>query len=224
MRLQGRGIEMRFGPTPALRGADLCVERGQVVAIQGPSGSGKTTFLHCLGALLTPHQGSVELDGRRIDHLKNQEKARLRRTSFGFVFQFGELVPELTLVENIAMPLLLNGSTTPAATREAAAWAQRLEIGSLADRLPAQVSGGQAQRAAVARALIHHPSVIFADEPTGALDQENGQLVLDALVHNARDLGTAIVLVTHDDDVAERADVRYVMRDGVCHAERTITP
>ena len=168
--LTGRGLHKSFGPTPALRGVDVSVKAGEVLAVMGPSGAGKSTLLHCLAGILTPESGEVIFDGRRIDRLPDRERSRLRRTSFGFVFQFGQLVPELPVVENIALPLLLAGRGRRAMAA-AEAWLPRLGLDGLGRRLPGELSGGQGQRAAIARALIAGPRLVFADEPTGSLDR-----------------------------------------------------
>jgi putative ABC transport system ATP-binding protein len=217
--LLGRGLYKSFGPIPALRGADLEVAAGEVLAVTGPSGSGKSTLLHCLASILTPDAGEVVLDGRRIDRLPDNERSRLRRTAFGFVFQFGQLVPELPLRENIALPLLLGGRGRRAALAEADAWAGRLGLADSADRLPGEVSGGQAQRVAIARALIAGPRIVFADEPTGALDSVAADEVMELLVTTAQADRVSVVLVTHEPRVAAYADRQVTVRDG-----RTVTP
>jgi len=213
--LAARDLRKTFGTTAALAGVTFEVTPGEVVAVMGPSGSGKSTLLHCLAGLLRPDAGEVVFDGRRVDQLSERERSALRLHRFGFVFQFGELVPELTLLENVALPVRL---TRRADRRTAARRAQEalaaLGVGEVADRRAAEVSGGQAQRAAVARALVHDPAVVFADEPTGALDTVAGEQVLEALVGMARDRGTAVVLVTHEPRVAAYAQREVVLRDG----------
>lgn len=195
--------------------ADLTVRPGTVLAITGPSGCGKSSLLYCLGGVLRPSAGRVLLDGADLAGADDTALSAIRAGRFGFVFQFGELVPELTLAENVGLPLLIAGIGRRRARPRVAEMLGRLEIGALADRRPAQVSGGQAQRAAVARALIHQPSYVFADEPTGSLDRHSGALVLDAMLGIARDQGAGVVLITHDPDVAARADQVAAMADGV---------
>jgi putative ABC transport system ATP-binding protein len=212
-------LHLAFGPTPALTGASVAVAPGEVVALTGPSGSGKSSLLHCAAGLLIPDQGSVLFDGTRVDQLPDDERSRLRRERFGFVFQFGSMVPELTAQENVALPLRLAGSSRRAAAREAAEWLARLGVADVAGRRPGEMSGGQGQRVAVARALITCPSIVFADEPTGALDKANGAVVADALVDIARSENTAVLLVTHDPEIALRADREVRMRDGRVAAE-----
>jgi putative ABC transport system ATP-binding protein len=156
----------------------------------------------------------VWLEDMRIDALGENQRSALRRTSFGFVFQFGQLVPELSAVENVMLPLLLNGSPREAAHAAAVAWLPRLGLDGLADRRPGELSGGQAQRVAIARAMVAEPRVVFADEPTGALDSLAGEQVLELLTDAARERGTTIVLVTHEPRVAAYADREIVLRDG----------
>lgn len=211
------GLELRktFGTTAALAGVTFQVSPGEVVAVMGPSGSGKSTLLHCLAGLLRPDAGEVLFEGRRVDQLSERERSALRLHRFGFVFQFGELVPELTLLENVALPVrLTRRADRRAAARRAHEALAALGVGEVANRRAAEVSGGEAQRAAVARALVHDPAVVFADEPTGALDTVAGEHVLEALVGMARDRGTAVVLVTHEPRVAAYAQREVVLRDG----------
>ncbi|MFI5956543.1 ABC transporter ATP-binding protein [Cryptosporangium sp. NPDC051539] len=214
MILTASELELSFGETPALRGASLQVERGEMLAIMGPSGSGKSTLLHCLAGILTPSSGSVEFAGSRLDTLSEDARSALRRERFGFVFQFGQLVPELTAVENVALPLLLNGVRRGAAVRRATPWFERLGLAGLERRRSGELSGGQAQRVALARGLVAGPEVLFADEPTGALDSLTGEQVMDLLVGVARADGTTVVLVTHEPRVAAYADREVVVRDG----------
>jgi putative ABC transport system ATP-binding protein len=207
-------LVLRFGTTEALRGMSITVSRGEVVAVVGPSGSGKSSLLHCLACILPPTSGEVSLNGRRIDRADEATLSRIRLCEFGFVFQFGELIPELSLAENVALPLRFGGMKRSAARREAHVMLDALGIGDLVDRRPAQVSGGQMQRAAIGRAVVHRPSVLFADEPTGALDTETGVRVLDVLLDERVRGNTSIVLVTHDEKVAGRADRIVGMQDG----------
>lgn len=212
--LTARALVKNFGPTPALRGADLTVDEGEIVAVLGPSGSGKSTLLHCAAGILAPDAGSVSFDGTDLTTLQDRELSDLRRTAFGFVFQFGQLIDELTCAENVALPLRLAGTGRQAADRAARQWLDRVDAVDIADRRPPQVSGGQAQRVAVARALIHAPAVIFADEPTGALDSLSGEKVLSLLTRAVRETGAALVLVTHEPRVAAYSDREVVVRDG----------
>ncbi|MBO3100562.1 ABC transporter ATP-binding protein [Cellulomonas fengjieae] len=212
--LRGTGLRHSFGATPVLDGVDVHVASGEVVAVMGPSGSGKSTLLHLLAGLLRPDAGTVELAGERIDHLSDRARSQIRLTRLGFVFQFGDLVPELTVVENVELPLRLTGTRPGPARSRALAMLDRLGVVDQAERRLSAVSGGQAQRAAVARALVHRPAVVLADEPTGSLDTVTGELVLEALVGAARDQGTAVVLVTHELRVASYASRDVQLRDG----------
>ncbi|MEU8233547.1 ABC transporter ATP-binding protein [Actinoplanes sp. NPDC048791] len=216
--IEARDVVLSFGETPALRGADLAVAEGELLAIMGPSGSGKSTLLHCLAGILVPESGEILFEGRRVDRLGETERSRLRRDKFGFVFQFGQLVPELSAQENVALPLLLNGMRRAAAVAEARAWFGRLGLDGLEERRSGELSGGQAQRVALARGLVARPRVLFADEPTGALDSLTGEQVMDLLVNAARAEGTTVVLVTHEPRVAAYADREVVVRDGRVHS------
>ena len=212
--IEGRDLVISFGETPALRGADLPVQRGEVLAVMGPSGSGKSTLLHCLAGILAPGAGEVWFGGCRVDTMSETERSALRRDRFGFVFQFGQLVPELTAEENIALPLLLSGIRRKPALEQAGAWFGRLGLAGLEQRRSGELSGGQAQRVALARGLVAHPDVLFADEPTGSLDSLTGELVMGLMTDAAREEGTTVVLVTHEPRVAAYADREVIVRDG----------
>jgi putative ABC transport system ATP-binding protein len=212
--LEARQIEKAFGRTHALRGVSLAIERGETVAITGPSGSGKSTLLHCLSGIMSPETGEVHYAGRRIDDLDETARTRLRREEFGIVFQFDRLVPELTAVENVALPLLFAGRGRDEATTVARGRLEEAAALDVADSRPAELSGGQHQRVAIARALVTGPKVIFADEPTGALDSVAGERVLSLLMAAARTNGATVVIVTHDNQVAAHADREIVLRDG----------
>jgi putative ABC transport system ATP-binding protein len=219
--LTAKGLHKSFGRTAALRGAGLDLRAGESVAVTGPSGSGKSTLLHCLAGVLQADSGVVSFRGQRLDEMKVDERTRLRRVNFGLVLQFGQLVPELTAVENVALPLLLEGRSRAEAAASANQWLERLDIGGVAKSRPTGMSGGEAQRVAIARALVTSPDVVFADEPTGALDTVSGELALQVLVKATRETGAALVLVTHDNRVAAVADREVVLRDGVVEAEGT---
>jgi putative ABC transport system ATP-binding protein len=212
--LRAEDVGKSFGPTVALREVSMALAVGEIVAVLGPSGSGKSTLLHCLAGIFTPDTGAVWFDGRRLDQLGDSARTKLRRTAFGFVFQFGQLVPELTAVDNIALPLLRDGVRRGEAYTRAAAWFPRLELDGLEQRRTGELSGGQAQRVAVGRALVTRPRVLFADEPTGSLDSLAGEKVMDLLVDAARAERTAVVLVSHDARVAAHADRQIIVRDG----------
>ncbi|WP_024286732.1 ABC transporter ATP-binding protein [Cellulomonas sp. KRMCY2] len=217
--LEVHHVAKSFGNRVALLDASLSVAPGQIVAVMGPSGSGKSTLLHCAAGVLRPDSGAVRFDGHDLVAATTTERARARRTTFGFVFQFGQLVPELTAVENVALPLLLNGTPRRFARVTAHEMLTRLGVADVADQRPGAMSGGQAQRVAVARALVTGPRVIFADEPTGSLDSVTGRAVMEQFVAGVRQENAAMVLVTHDDEVAEYADRIVTVRDG-----RTDTP
>lgn len=207
-------LRLSYGDTPALDGCTLSVEAGERVAMMGPSGSGKSTLLHCLAGVLRPDAGTVMFDGVEVPALSESRRSRLRLERMGVVFQFGDLVPELSLVENVMLPVQLLGMSSARARSRALAVLDELGVADVADRRAGTVSGGQAQRAAVARAIVHEPAVIFADEPTGSLDTVNAELVLDALVDLAGRSGAALVVVTHDHQVAAHLDRLVTMRDG----------
>ncbi|MEU1752417.1 ABC transporter ATP-binding protein [Micromonospora matsumotoense] len=213
--LRTRGVIRSYGPTPALRGVSLDVAEGEIVAVTGPSGCGKSTLLHCLAGILRPDEGEVHWRGERIDTWPEAARSRLRRTEFGVLFQFGQLVAELTAVENVALPLLLAGTGRREAGRAAGEWLDQLGVAHLADVRPGAMSGGQQQRCAMARALVTGPRVLFADEPTGALDTLSGEEVLTQLVRFAREQGTTVVLVTHEPRIAAYADREVMLRDGL---------
>ncbi|HKA04009.1 MAG TPA: ABC transporter ATP-binding protein, partial [Acidimicrobiales bacterium] len=175
---------------------------------------GKSTLLHCLAGILRPDAGEVWFDRRRVDTMSEKARTELRRERFGFVFQFGQLVPELRAVENAALPLLLAGQSRAESLRAASSWFERLRLSGLEQRRPGELSGGEAQRVAMARAMVAQPDVIFADEPTGSLDSLSGELVMDLLVDAGRHAGTTVVLVTHEPRVAAYADREVVVRDG----------
>ena len=212
--IEARDVVKSFGETPALQGASVSVPPGEILAVMGPSGSGKSTLLHCMAGIFKPDRGQVWFGGRRIDDLGEAERTRLRRTAFGFIFQFGQLVPELSATDNIALPLLLGKVGRKEAYRQAETWLERLGLKELGDHRTGELSGGEAQRVALARALTIRPRILFADEPTGSLDSLMGERVMDLLVDLARQEGTTVVLVTHDARVAAYADREVMVRDG----------
>ncbi|MGW6946750.1 ABC transporter ATP-binding protein [Streptomyces xanthophaeus] len=212
--LAATDLRKTYGSTRALDGAEFSVHPGEVVAVMGPSGSGKSTLLHCLAGIVTPDSGSITYAGRELSGMNDAARSALRRSEFGFVFQFGQLVPELTCVENVALPLRLTGVKGKEAERTALHWMEKLQVEDLGRKRPGEISGGQGQRVAVARALVTQPRVIFADEPTGALDSLNGELVMQLLTETARSANAAVVLVTHETRVAAYSDREIVVRDG----------
>ncbi len=212
--LSARDLRKTYGPTTALDGVSLDVRPGEIVAVMGPSGSGKSTLMHCLAGIVRPDSGELRYRDRDLITASDAERSALRRSEFGFVFQFGQLVPELTCLENVALPLRMEGVRRKEAERRAAHWLDRLDVSDVAGQRPGQVSGGQGQRVAVARALVTDPAVVFADEPTGALDSLNGELVMRLLTECVEQSETAVVLVTHEPSVAAYSHREVVVRDG----------
>jgi putative ABC transport system ATP-binding protein len=212
--LQAHSLRKSFARTDALRGVSVEIAAGETVAITGPSGSGKSTLMLCLAGILRPEAGEVLYDQQRLDRLGEAERTRLRRREMGIVLQFGQLVPELTAVQNVTLPLLLLKHDRASARRAALSWLERVGADDLADQVPSELSGGQAQRVAVARALVTGPKVVFADEPTGSLDTVAGETVLAQLLGAVRDTGATLVMVTHENRVAASADREIVLRDG----------
>ncbi len=212
-------IEYAYRRNTALRGVSLQLKPGEVVAVTGASGCGKSTLLHCAAGILTPDAGAVRVDGKDLAALPEEQRAALRRTQVGIVLQFGQLVPDLPLVDNVALPLLLGGHERAEAHKAAMNWLDQVGIADDADAVPGELSGGQTQRAAVARALVTGPSVVLADEPTGSLDSRAGQELLDVLLEAARYRGAALLMVTHDNLVAASADREIRLRDGLIQHE-----
>ena len=218
--LIGQGLVKRYGSLAALAGVDLAVEAGESVAVMGASGSGKTTLLHCLAGIVPIDAGQVVLAppgtpaAVHVETLDDGGRSRLRREAFGFVFQSGMLVPELTALENVALPLMLNGARRRAAEAQARPLLDRLGLAGTGERRPGELSGGQAQRVAIARALVTDPAVVFADEPTGQLDSRTAADVLDTLLAATTQSGRALVVVTHDQGVAARCDATVHLVDG----------
>lgn len=216
--LAASGLVKTYGASTALAGVDFHVGRGESVAIMGASGSGKTTLLHCLAGIVGPDTGSVVLSTAQgpleVTGLNEAGRSRLRREAFGFVFQQGLLLPELTAVENVALPLMLTGVDRRAAEQTAAMWLAALGLAGLESRRIGQLSGGQAQRVAIARAQTTGAAVVFADEPTGALDSQTSTEVMDALIRSTTDCGRSLVVVTHDETVAARCSRLVRLADG----------
>ncbi len=212
--LTGRGLVKTYGTQRALDGVDIEIAPGEAVAVVGPSGSGKSTLLHVLAGILPADAGEVLAGGTRIDDASETARSELRRTRFGFVFQSGMLVAELTAEENAALPQLLGGLARSAALATARERLGELGLAGKEKHRPGELSGGEAQRVAIARALGHRPSVIFADEPTGALDSRTGGETMRALLDSAAGTGAAVVVVTHDRDLAAALPRTVTMRDG----------
>lgn len=214
LAVHATGVAHDYGRRPALRGVDLTVAAGEMVAVTGPSGSGKSTLLHVLSGVLRPDEGEVRLGDEVVTTMSEDARSRLRRTRVGVLFQFGQLIDELTLADNVALPLLLERRKRAEAMETARAWLTRVGVGDLADELPGEVSGGQAQRAALARALVTNPGVLFADEPTGALDRSTGDAVMSLLIGATLGHGASLVVVTHDPEVAAMCSRVVRLQDG----------
>ena len=217
--LELRDITKSFPQQRVLEGISLSVSNGESVAIMGPSGSGKSTLLHCMSGVLVPDQGEVLFDGQDVSAMSDAERSRLRLEHFGFIFQDGQLLPELTATENVALPQIMRGVPRPQAHDEAIDMLTRLGLGAYVDRYPGQLSGGQGQRVAIARALAGPPSVVFADEPTAALDQATGHEVMQQIVAVCQKFGVTLVVVTHDPKIADWCSRRVEIRDGLIHSE-----
>jgi putative ABC transport system ATP-binding protein len=216
------GIEHAYNRTMALRGVSMTVDPGEVVAVTGPSGCGKSTLLHTAAGILRPQRGTVHVLGQDLALLDEAERTELRRRRIGIVLQFGQLVPDVPVLDNVALPLMFNGEGRLLARKAATAWLARVGVEDERDAVPAELSGGQMQRVALARALITDPSVILADEPTGAMDSIGGEQLLELLLESAGERGASIVLVTHDNVVASHADREVRLRDGVVEAENVL--
>ena len=216
--MRARGLEMSFGQTHALRGVDLDILAGEVLAVTGPSGSGKSTLLHVMAGVLVPDAGRVDYHGadttQDIAALDEAARSRLRLKEFGFIFQFGQLLPDLSALDNVTIPLLLAGTPRRPALAQARETLGELGLSEHLDKRPTQLSGGQAQRAAVARALVTNPRLLFADEPTGSLDSLAAERTMEVLLNSVRSRGAGLVIITHDARVAAYADREVTVRDG----------
>ena len=225
--MSARGLEMSFGQTHALRGVDLDVAAGEVLAVTGPSGSGKSTLLHVMAGVLVPDAGRVDYHGgdvsQDITALDEAARSRLRLKEFGFIFQFGQLLPDLSALDNVTIPLLLAGTARRRALAQARETLGELGLSEHLDKRPTQLSGGQAQRAAVARALVTNPRLLFADEPTGSLDSLAAERTMEVLLSSVHSRGAGLVIITHDARVAAYADREVTVRDGRIGPEATHT-
>lgn len=213
--ISAKNIKKSYGKTPVLHGVSLDVKQGEVLAIMGPSGSGKSTLLHSLAAIISVDSGEIIFDGRNIAKFSDNKRSVLRRTAFGFVFQFSQLVPELTVIDNVALPLLLNGVSRNKAYAEAKKWLEAVDLADKHESTPGEISGGQSQRVAIARAMVVQPKILFADEPTGSLDSFNSEHVMELFIKTAKENNTTVIMVTHEPSIAAYADREIVVRDGV---------
>ncbi len=221
-RLATHDITKNFRQVRALAGISLQIAAGESVAIMGPSGSGKSTLLHCLSGVLVPDDGTVEFEGQHLSTLNDKERSHVRLTEFGFVFQDGQLIPELPARENVALPLMLTGTGRGPSLRLADEMLDRVGLADLRHRRPGEMSGGQAQRVAIARALVGKAKVVFADEPSGSLDQATGHEIIQLLTTTAQVSGASLVLVTHDINVARWCSRLVEIRDGLVHTDRRL--
>ncbi|MFT4245136.1 MAG: ABC transporter ATP-binding protein [Micrococcaceae bacterium] len=213
--ISAKDIKKNFGEAKVLKGISLEIEQGEVLAVMGPSGSGKTTLLHALAAIIDIDSGAVDFAGQDISKLNDEQRTILRRTAFGFVFQFSQLVPELTVLDNVALPLLLNGERRKNAYKQAKKWLDEVGLDDKYDSLPSEISGGQAQRVAIARAMVVQPKILFADEPTGSLDSLSSENVMELFINMVKEHGTTVVMVTHEPSIAAYADREIIVRDGM---------
>lgn len=213
--IQATGIRKRFGDLDVLKGVDLYVAKGEVVSIVGASGAGKTTLLQILGTLEKADGGSLRIHGEEVTKLGNKALGAFRNRHIGFVFQFHHLLPEFTALENVMMPGLIAGKSKAECTKRAEELLARLNVLARKEHKPGQLSGGEQQRVAVARALFNNPSVVLADEPSGNLDSAHAKELHQLFFDLRKELGQTFVIVTHNEDLAEMADRRLVMRDGV---------
>lgn len=212
--ISANNIKKSYGKTPVLHGVSLDVKQGEVLAIMGPSGSGKSTLLHSLAAIIPVDSGEILFGGRNIGKFSDNKRSILRRTAFGFVFQFSQLVPELTVIDNVALPLLLNGVSRNKAYAEAKKWLEAVGLADKHESTPGEISGGQMQRVAIARGMVVRPKILFADEPTGSLDSLNSEHVMELFIKTAKENNTTVIMVTHEPSIAAYADREIVVRDG----------
>jgi putative ABC transport system ATP-binding protein len=207
---------------PALRGIDLSVQRGEMVAVMGPSGCGKTTLLNCLSGLDTPDQGEIAIEGVSLSGMSDHERTDYRARRMGFVFQFYNLLPVLSAVENVELPLLVSGVKLREARKRALEALAQVGLAERANHRPAELSGGERQRTTIARALVNQPALVWADEPTGDLDSETANEIMDVLVNLNREQGLTFILVTHDRGVGARCQRIVWMRDGLVESEHAV--
>lgn len=209
------GITKKFGKLQVLKGIDLQIAKGEIVSIVGDSGAGKTTLLHILGTLEKQDEGSLEINGSRVDNLSSKALAKFRNKNIGFVFQFHHLLPEFTALENVCIPAWIDGQSKSVATKRAKELLELLKLGERIEHKPSQLSGGEQQRVAVARALMNNPSVVFADEPSGNLDSKNAEDLHNLFFDLRNKFDQTFVIVTHNNELANRSDRKLVIKDGM---------
>ena len=212
--LQAKGITKSYGPLAVLKGVDIGIEKGEIVSIVGSSGAGKSTLLHILGSLDTPDAGTIMMDGIAVHKLKGRKLATFRNKNIGFVFQFHHLLPEFNAIENVCIPGWIAGRSKKQVREEAAKLLNLLGLGHRLENKPNEMSGGEQQRVAVARALINNPSIVFADEPTGNLDSTNAEALHHLFVELRNTLQQTFLIVTHNEELAAMSDRTIYMRDG----------
>ncbi|TRX48409.1 ABC transporter ATP-binding protein [Fulvivirga sp. M361] len=213
--LNASGIKKNYGHLEVLKGIDMSVEEGEVISIVGASGAGKSTLLHILGTLDTPDSGQLELKGKNVLRLRNSERARFRNDRIGFIFQFHNLLPEFTALENVCIPAYIQGQDTQKSKEKAQALLDLLGLSRRYDHKPSELSGGEQQRVAVARALVNGPSLVFADEPSGNLDSRNAKELHDLFFKLRDQSGHTFIIVTHNEEFANMADRKLEMQDGL---------
>ena len=225
LRLKDIRKTYRVGPATVdvLRGVDLEVNRGDFVSVTGASGSGKSTLMNIIGLLDTPSSGSYSLDGREVSSMTDNRRSAIRNASIGFVFQSFHLLPRLTALENVVLPLMYRGAGRAEMSRRARRALERVGMADRADHKPNELSGGQQQRVAIARALVGEPAIVLADEPTGALDPTTGNDIMELFAELNRD-GTTLIVITHDPEVARRCARRTRIGDGALHEEAAPAP
>jgi lipoprotein-releasing system ATP-binding protein len=221
--LKANGIHKSYGNLQVLKGVNLEIAKSEIVSIVGSSGAGKSTLLQILGTLDKPNEGQIEMNGLDLIRLKGEELAKFRNEQIGFIFQFHNLLPEFTALENIQIPGFIRNTNVNQLAKKAAELAELLGISHRLDSKPSTLSGGEQQRVAVARALINNPAVIFADEPSGNLDTKNAQSLHELFFTLRRELGQAFVIVTHNEELANMADRKVIMKDGLIESSDLIS-
>lgn len=212
--ISAKNIKKSYDKTQVLHGISLDVKQGEILAIMGPSGSGKSTLLHCLAAITKIDNGEIVFNGQNIEKFNDNKRSTLRRTEFGFVFQFSQLVPELTALDNVALPMLLNSKSRAESHSIARKWLDEVNLSDKYNSLPGELSGGQTQRVAIARAMTIQPKILFADEPTGSLDSLSSEHIMELFIETAKNNGTTVIIVTHEPGIAAYADREIIVRDG----------
>lgn len=220
--LELRNITKSFGPVNVLNGISLTFQHGEIMSIVGPSGAGKTTLLQIAGTLDRPDSGEVLFNGKNLLKLKDKKLSNFRNVNLGFIFQFHQLLPEFSALENVALPALIAGKKKKTAFSEAQTWLTELGLAHRLSHKPSELSGGEKQRAAIARALINNPSIVLADEPTGSLDSKNRDEIKHIISHLREKFNQSFVIVTHDPEIADIADRKVLIEDGIIVANESV--